>query len=546
MLYKKKFLISFLTLLTLIVVIGSGFAVWNFDTEDDSSKGIYNLGLYVTPNVESLGTVSLNNDYAMILDQGDLDGIVTNDLEHDLNYYRRGISIVELKPDPDNPGNFLTKDDGSYDYDPVKQLTAVYVAAQEDTQKILTENINDMRFLTKIRLRKKLATYVQVRPNDSYAGTQDENNTIFGVQDPLKESLLEDEYVEYLYEWGNLSDVLRIENGEFHTEWKKGEVCDIVRDKTTDFYNNYCNDTDASKNSWRDEEKDDFLAMANYDILPDGFKLNPTGIYKTSELGLYLIPCRGIKTYTVYDKTAGQIVGFFNNNDAANTFVTDKTSAQGGYQGHDLVVTLAYYKYYKKEYLTASEQDINLKPDLFTNEVPQGSTDYSSDNDERLGNLGSSGSRLTVGSEGSSYEFDVFDCYTFTYLLNVATYDGKEGNEPAEGAYAHENARFIYYPCSQTQLGDEMPNEFKDHEDQFVLNTLKNAYYGDGRENSSFKFLKKPTTVGDYEDMLKSFEISDKSTGQFVDLEMRYVIVDFTSELITKASDETNSVSPTV
>ena len=56
----------------------------------------------------------------------------------------------------------------------------------------------------------------------------------------------------------------------------------------------------------------------------------------------------------------------------------------------------------------------------------------------------------------------------------------------------------------------------------------------------------KPITVALYEEMLRSFETDDSSTGQFVDLEMRYVIVDFTSELITKASDETNSVSPTV
>ncbi len=524
MLYKKKFLISFLTLLTLIVVIGSGFAVWNFDTEDDSSKGIYNLGLYVTPNVESLGTVSLNNDYVMVLDQGDLTGIDEKRLGEDVNYYRRGISIRQLRPDATNSGRFEIGEDGTYVRDPVKQLTAVYVAAQEYTQKILTENINDMRFLTKIRLRKKLATYVQVRPNDSYLGTTGEAS-IFEVQDKEKISLLDDEYVEYLYDWGNLSEVLLIENGEFHTEWKKREVCSISQDET--FKNSHCVDGLDPIQDWRND--DSFLTDGDIGELPQKMQTTPSTINRTSNLGLYLVPCRGIKTYTVYDKTAGQIVGFYNNQSDAEEFIANNTSTGEGYQGHDLVVTLAYYKYYKDGETRTTESD------LFTNEKEA----YP---DVKYNDAPSEGS-LQIGT----VSFDVFDCYTFTYTLNVATYDGKEGNEAAEGPYAYENARFIYYPCEQSVSGRIIPNQFEgENMSKFVLNTLEYAYDGGREENSSFRYRMKPITVALYEEMLRSFETDDSSTGQFVDLEMRYVIVDFTSELITKASDETNSVSPTV
>ena len=179
--FKQKIFMSLALFATCTAIVGTGFAVWNFETIDETAKGVYNFGLYVTPNVASFGTVSVNKDYALILDQGekikdpDTGFDVDSDFEKYPDYYKRGITVGELtrnknyvpnSADPDTRFEFEVDENNNYKYTNVDSLGGVWVQSQEDAKTIATENINDMVFTTKIRLKKKLAKYVQVRNDE--------------------------------------------------------------------------------------------------------------------------------------------------------------------------------------------------------------------------------------------------------------------------------------------------------------------------------------------------------------------------------------------
>lgn len=211
-------LLSGLAFVAVAVIVGSGFAVWNFESGDDASKGIYNIGLYVTPKVDTVGTISTNNDYALILDQGALPQLTKEEtLAQNKDYYKRGIYVGQLKKKAEGDG-FETLPTGSYDYTQIPTLTGYWIQEAEDAQNIVGENVNDMSFQTTIKLRKKaIARYVQVNTED-------------GLYEIDEAASAKDEYINYVYNWGNLGDVLKNVDGQYRITKTKKEFYDYVNE----------------------------------------------------------------------------------------------------------------------------------------------------------------------------------------------------------------------------------------------------------------------------------------------------------------------------
>lgn len=501
--YKRKLLIGGIATLAMVVVVGSGFAVWNFETGDDASKGIYNLGLYVTPKVETVGTVSVNNEYALILDQGalpQLSGEATLDTNPD--YFRRGIYVGKLRSKED--GTYETLPNGSYAYDEVSNLSAVWIQSKEDAEATIAENVNDIEFTTTIKLKKTLATYVQVRPNLNYMGTKTQEE-IFVVDKDQPDT----DYVSYTYNWGKLSDVLVLgEDSQYHTEWRRREVCEIVQNR--EWKETHCgiDGGEPTGDDWRNDNT--FLTMEDLEKLPPKFSENETKIYRTSNLGLYLKPCNAVMVYMIYDAITGK----------AHSFYTDSASAEkvrGGLdtKDHDYQVSVSYFKYVKD----GSELK-NDDSDLFVNEVP-------TDKESEISYKAVEGTiEVNTTDDSGTLEFKTTECYEFTYSLNTANY-GPKGTtvvtDAESGAtttkYLYENSRFVYYPYD---FADSTEPPLKG--DDVFTNV------------SGVEYVKKPSSFDEYQDMLKAFTGDAVEGSQFVDLSQKYVVVEFGSRLITKGS----------
>ena len=106
-----------------------------------------------------------------------------------------------------------------------------------------------------------------------------------------------------------------------------------------------------------------------------------------------------------------------------------------------------------------------------------------------------------------------------------------------------ENARFVYYPVTseafKTSYGESYKNDFEEplnlevnQNDKKVINTL----------TDKINYVKKPSTDKEYEYMLSTFMKSlgvggADASNQVVDLNNRYVIVEFGSTMSTRGSN---------
>ena len=129
--------------------------------------------------------------------------------------------------------------------------------------------------------------------------------------------------------------------------------------------------------------------------------------------------------------------------------------------------------------------------------------------------------------------FNLVDCYYFEYIFNSTT--DKDTSE---------NARFIYYPFTQDKTYESVADAINDATDikeedrkDLIVNTLLKAYHGINNDNS-YGFVRKPSSVEEYQNMLNDF---DTVHSQFVDLNERYVVIEFGTQLITKSTNNVDS-----
>ena len=537
--FKKKMAMGGLAVLAMTVVIGTGFAVWNFETSDDASKGIYNIGLYVTPKVDTVGTISTNNDYALILDQGENPSLGKDGtLATNKDYYKRGIYVGELEKDESSPSGFKTLPNGSYSYKQVSELSGFWIQTVDDAKAIVAESVNDMTFTTTIKLRKKaIARYVQVNLDDEYY-----------VDSAASEN---DIYINYVYNWGNLSQVLTNDKG-------------ILKVNKGEFYKLAEQDSSAN-NQWLGDNVDweDSADAINplTDLkgeLPKG--VTEADIYnvagsKSADQDGNIPPVGGdltlrshyaLVTYMLFDTKRNVPLKFFGTDDAAqivrrNEYGELNSLTDGQASPADCVVSIAYFMYYKTD---AREDDLkNLS--TFANEKA---------NDDSSLTEVTSDENVEIGEQS----FAVKECYYFKYTLDVSNY----GEAGKDGDRQYENARFSYYPKTADEsdgpadvnidktLEGILTKSYKDGYDGIPngLDAYDSQIAGEHEEFVSKAYYKKPSKVEEYQNMLKIFKYmsgtpSADESSQFVQLGDRYVVVEFSSELITKASSGTGDPS---
>ena len=552
--FKRKFMMGGIATLAMLVVVGSGFAVWNFETSDDASKGIYNLGLYVTPNVETVGTVSTNNDYALILDQGALPELkmvdgensssVRESLADNADYYKRGIYVGKLKKD--ERGEWQTLPNGAIDYDQISTVNGFWIQEISDAQAVVAENINQMEFTTKIKIRKDLARFVQVRNDDNT------NSKAYKVADDL-ELIDKEEYVTYTYNWGSLNDVLT-QNGEnyritktYHDLWELASLEQYDNDGgealKTAMFNAYnkLNEPDLSN---KEELKDEDAPAV--DVLQDALrnqsysgKVKEDDCYnsvkpnfsdgKTIGGGLTLRGHQAIKAYVVYEKETNSLRYY---SGAAPQLKPDEA------------LSIVYFMHFNKnvsgEYLKTQDSFLNdfnneaqyteitsynLKL-LENKEAGSNEPKYNEFKDE-TGNVTQKTLTFTDDSsdvDGIVKTFEIVNCYYFEYKLDTSNY-GADGNENMDHTMQYENIKFIYYPCTK---GEEANWEEKGG----IFNT-----------SSKIQYIRKPATGDEYDDMITN-SVEDGGLGiaqnpgdPAVSLDTKYVIVEFSSQLTVAASD---------
>lgn len=530
--FKKKMAMGGLAVLAMTVVVGTGFAVWNFETSDDASKGIYNLGLYVTPKVDTVGTVSTNNDYALILDQGDIPTLGEGQtLATHPDYYKRGIYVGELEKEGDG---FKTLPNGSYSYKQVSELSGFWIQTVDDAKAIVAESVNDMTFTTTIKLRKAaLARYVQVNLDDG----------IYYIDNETSKNV-EYDYIDYVYNWGNLSEVLTNDRGIL--KYNKREFYDTYHEKDEEWF--------AEKDwSSREEqidpltdlagglpqgvaESDIYNVVASRDIKTDG---------KTPVGGnLTLRSHYAVVTYILFDTKNNVPLQVFGDNDSAQQ-AKEQPFNRGGELGmvpvQDLAVSVAYFMYYK-----TGLADTDLKNiESFANE-------QSTSEDESAIKYTEVTKTENDNIELANINFEIKECYYFKYTLNVINFGSegvKDAREETDKRY-YENARFSYYPSTQGESdGPAESASINDTLSELLTDSYSRKYAAIYEEKvkanyDSFiskAYYKKPAKVEEYNNMLALFQLmsgNDYSTdsAQFVKLGDRYVVVEFSSELITKAS----------
>lgn len=543
---NKKLLISGLAAMAMVVVVGSGFAVWNFETGDESAKGMYNFGLYVTPNVETIGTVSTNNDYALILDQGGLPNLEDGKtLADNPDYYKRGIYVGELKKnpnydaketsDPSKMNEYVTLPNGSYAYDQVSELSGFWIQEQTDAQSIVAENVNDMFFETKIKLKKdNLAKYVQVRLDDGlYKASLDE--------DDLKE------YVTYKYNWGNLSSVLKggvdsdyritKTKGEIYTEISAMPDSSVEGSKVKTWLDAHDDDNVDAK--WKDNDEiiseGDISSLVSGDLneilTEDDFYLRTSGSEEDGGMGLSLRSHKALKAYVVYNDTTGAVAQICANQEDADKALKPTSESSGSLESQGYKSSIGYFMYYKAG--LSSEEDLkdisyfsNEKNDVATEEVDAADS-------------------LIIGTKS----FEVKECYYFRYTLNTTNY-GSTGI--SENTMLYENARFCYFPYTKADLTYTTDDDNrKDHiqntwyktviDEANLANNLKDGVLLNTTDDVSF--IAKPTDSTSLKAMISTFNVSAAGAAessatsanieQKVDLSQQYVIVEFGSEMRT-------------
>lgn len=552
---NKKFLMSSLAALAMVAVVGSGFAVWNFDNDADSVKGIYNLGIYVTPEVSTIGSVSTNNDYALILDQGALTQFSSKDesiaKEQHFGateaYYKRGIYVGKLKKkeasvvDSSSSAEFETYPNGSYVYEQVPSISGYWIQEMADAQSIVAENVNEMSFTTSIKLREDLARYVQVR-NDY--GKYVLNNTDFVVEKVGEgEDAKNFNYVEYNYNWGKLDDVLKPAGSNYRITKTFKEIYDLCDlDKDAKFIE--AMDTKYS-DSWQTNSEDAPRIDDLQNVFRNDVKLDPEkslsitedDCYNTTANGLTLRGHKALKVYAEY--------------------VNKEFVAYHNTQSSDCSYVPMYFMNYDKS--SSSEDNAIKDASAFANLIKPTSLELVGGKDyTEVISKDAIENKITVGD----LSFDVVECYYFKYYLTTTNYgpDGDPNANPdavEEGADKdkkyYENARFIYYPQTSYKFKEaydaEADGETKPHgkyKDDFV----QSEYAFDSSENSKrlntltdrIDYVKKPANDKEYEVMFESF-LKNSGVGgsdkkeQVVDLNNRYVIVEFGSNMTTKGSN---------
>lgn len=575
--FKRKFMMGGIATLAMVVVVGSGFAVWNFETSDDASKGIYNLGLYVTPNVETVGTVSTNNDYALILDQGALPELkmvdgensssVRESLAENADYYKRGIYVGKLKRNSDALDDFVRLPNGSIDYDQIGSVNGFWIQEISDAQSVVAENINQMEFTTKIKIRQDLAKYVQVR-NDENTSSSGYNpgstlETEPGVEVPDEKS----RYVTYTYSWGSLNDVLKLQGEKFRITKTFAEIADMFgaegkfketssKDKNA-FYKAMAQAYSASsdfkkvdgdvvfpESDWNYQEggnlvnwKDEAPAV---DVLQNAFRqylskekgytgtIEESDCYNTTSAGLTLRGHKALKTYMRYNKSTYVVDNFF------GSYADATNSIDNGYDSNTQAVSIAYFMYYKTSGVDLSKQD------SFSNEQVMSSDDepqpqYTEITTTLFDTLKEGPDPKYTEEDEKNYitfgetKIEVVDCYYFEYKLDTSNY-GADGNKNLENTMQYENIKFIYYPYSYN-ASDEDESGIKDKLNSEIVNLDDNL-------KETIAFIRKPATGDEYDDMLKNIHVDlDPDTKQQkVDLSMKYVVIEFGSNLTVSGS----------